>query len=96
MSDDKLRAEFEAWAHNKLTLDGAGGAYRNFSTQAAWETYKAAHASGVKAGLERAREICKELPRITYEVKDDLGQTVSWITDPDDCANAIQQEIKKL
>jgi hypothetical protein len=54
MNDDKMRAEFEAWAESQdcITHRGEGGSYWHPDVRKVWRVWQAAYQAGRKAERE--------------------------------------------
>ena len=111
MNNDKLRTKFEAalpehLSNARYVHPDQQDRYQQNIVQFGWEQYQAAHVSGIRAGLERAREICRKRAEDRFfehglTEADTNAQYYpmgsfyyeSLDEEDEDCAAAIQKEI---
>lgn len=87
MSEEQIRAEFEAWYRGKFckTLSGmatdemmyigSNGEYSSFHVRGAWEGWQAAIASQSKNALPNQEPLGSEFEKVLYENLDSLYET---------------------
>jgi hypothetical protein len=72
--NDKMRAEFEAWAESQdcLTHRGEGGSYWHPDVRKVWRVWQAAYAAGRKAEREAVQK--EALQQLVDEAQElDMG-----------------------
>ena len=71
MSDDKMRAEFEAWAESQdcIAHRGEGGSYWHPDVRKVWRVWQAAYAAGRMAVQREAEEWSKRVNKRWIEME---------------------------
>jgi len=94
MTTDKLREEFEAWAEKTFQRPIADIQILGVTSQ--WVAYRDAHASGYRAGLERAKDVCESKREVmTFKTNNVPPEVSGFNAAIHECAAAIQKEIEK-